>query len=61
LKIFQGNARNKGQTTLEYMLTMAALAVVFGAIYHFMGIYFERQFRAGGEIITQTYVADPWD
>jgi len=48
-------AGRKGQTTVEYVLTTAALLVVFISLYKFFNWYVPAQFKAGSKLILSVY------
>ena len=45
----------KGQTAVEYLLTMATLVVVFAAMFGFLQKALKASFTSGGTLILATY------
>lgn len=52
---FLSAVRRRGQTTVEYLLVMAALTVAFFMVYRVLQYSLTRQFKTGGVIILRMY------
>lgn len=53
-------AARKGQTTVEYMLTMLVLLFVFVALYNIFSVAMPKLFKGAARTIVRMYKADPW-
>lgn len=45
----------RGQTAVEYILTMFALLFVFTGIYKFLQNYTRSEFRSGAAVVVKSY------